>query len=165
MGRILAGLALAVLLAPAILGQDNSNRRERFELFNACRPMRLVVEHLNDDAADIGLTREALRAAAESRLRAARLYTEDSVRADLAYLYVNVNVSGRAVNIVLGYNKWVTDEFGQSLNAQTWVTGGTGMQGGDANYVVSFLSRYLDTFLAAYLRVNEEACGYPAGRP
>ena len=165
MGRILAGLALAGLMAPAIAGQDTSNRRDRFRLFNACRPMELVVEHLNDDAADIGLDKKALQAAAESRLRAARVYTEDPVRADFSYLYVNVTVTGRAFNISLEYSKWVTDEFGQSSNAQTWHTGGTGTQGGNASYVVSSLSRELDTFLAVYLRVNEEACGHPAGRP
>ena len=165
MGRILAGLALAALMVPAIAGQGTSNRSERFRLFNACRPMRLAVEQLNDDAANIGLTRETLQAAAESRLRAARLYTEDPTRADFAYLYVNVNVTGRAFNISLGYSKWVTDEFGQTSTAQTWHTGGTGTLGGDTGHVVSSLSRELDTFLAAYLRINEEACGYPAGRP
>lgn len=165
MGRLLAALALAVLMAPAIAGQDSSGRRDSFELFNACRPMGLVVENLHDDAADIGLTKESLQAAAESRLRAARLYTEDMVTAGFTYLWLSVTVTGRAFNITLGYNKWVTDEFGHTSRAQTWVTGGTGTHGSDAGYVVSSLSRYLDTFLAAYLRANEEACGYPAGRP
>lgn len=95
MGRILTGLALASLLVPAIAGQDSSNRRERLELFNACRPMELAIEQLHSASADIGLTREALQAAAESRLRAARLYTEDWRRADGAWLYVKVSVVGR----------------------------------------------------------------------
>lgn len=65
----LASLSVAALLAPAAVGQV----RERFELFNACRPMRLVVEGLPDRAAAIGLTEQSLQAAAESRLRGARL--------------------------------------------------------------------------------------------
>jgi len=127
--------------------------------------MVLVVEDLNDDAADMGLTMEALQAAAESRLRAARLYTEDSVTARFASLYVNVHVVGRGFSISLGYSKWVTDEFGQSRGAETWGRGITGMHSGDTGFVMSHLSRLLDMFLAAYLRVNEEACGYAAGRP
>ena len=169
MGRTLAGLALAALLAPAIAGQDSSNWLElfgeRFRLFNACRPMQLVVEDLSDDAGEIGLRREALQAAAESRLRAGRLYTDDSARADYSYLYLNVNVGGRAYSISLEYYKSTTDEFGQSSTAPTWRRSGTGTHGGNAGYIVSGLSQYLDTFLAAYLRVNEESCGSPAGRP
>ncbi|MXY68586.1 MAG: hypothetical protein F4Y47_08495 [Acidobacteriia bacterium] len=165
MGRILSGLLLVALLAPGIAGQDISNRLERFYLFNACRPMQLVVEELDDDAADIGLTQEALQAAAESRLRAARLYAVDGIRADFSHLYVNINVTPRAFSVSLAYYKWVTDEFGQSASAQTWHSGATGTHGGDAGYIVSALSQYLDTFLAAYLRVNEESCGSPAGRP
>ena len=77
MRRVLAPLALAALLAPAAAGQDAGIEPsiKRFQLFNACRPMRLVVERLGDDATEIGLKKEALQAAAESRLRAARLYT------------------------------------------------------------------------------------------
>lgn len=169
MGRSLAGLALAALLAPAIAGQDSSNWPERFgerfKLFNACRPMKLVVEGLNDDAGDIGLTEEALQAAAESRLRAGLLYTNDSARAGYSYLYLNVNVFRGAYSTSLGYYKSVTDEFGNLGSAQSWHTGVTGTHGGDAGYIVSGLSLQLDGFRAAYLRVNEESCGSPAGRP
>ena len=110
-------------------------------------------------AAAIGLTEGALQATAESRLRAARLDTEDATKAGLAYLYVNVNVTGRAVGVSVQYNKFLTDEFGKAAPASTWHTGSTGTHGGDASYIVSNLSQHLDRFLAAYLRVNEEACG------
>ena len=72
MRRALASLSVAALLTPAAMGQTP----ERFELYNACRPVKLVVERLSDRAAAIGLTKQSLQAAAESRLRAARLYTE-----------------------------------------------------------------------------------------
>ena len=46
-----------------------SARRERFELCYVCSPMGIVVEFVHDDAKVIGLTRERLQVAAESRLR------------------------------------------------------------------------------------------------
>ena len=114
MQRILALLPLVALLAPMADGQDAASRRERFQLFNACRPTRLLIEGLSDEAGKIGLTEENLQVAAESRLRAARLYTEDWRRADSARLYVNVNVVGRAFAIDVYYEKRVSDAFGGS---------------------------------------------------
>ena len=58
-------------------GQTQVTARERFELFNNCGRMRLIVEGLNPDAAAIGLTEKRLQFAVESRLRGARLYTSD----------------------------------------------------------------------------------------
>ena len=144
---------------PASGHASESVEFEQFHLFNACQPMGLAVEGLNDDARDIRLTEERLRVAADSRLRAARLYTSDALRADYAYLYVNVNVSGPAFSIRLAYNKIARDMFGRTGWATTWTTGAAGTHGRDASYIVSVLSEHLDRFLAAYLRVNEEACG------
>ena len=73
------------------------------ELFSECRPMHLIVESLPPDALEIGLTVNSIQAAAESRLRSARLY--DSSRAASNYLYINVNVVGRAFSTGLKYNK------------------------------------------------------------
>ena len=114
MQRILALLPLVALLAPMADGQDAASRRERFQLFNACRPTRLLIEDLSDEAGKIGLTEENLQVAAERRLRAARLYTEDWRRADSARLDVNVNVVGRAFAIDVYYEKRVSDAFGGS---------------------------------------------------
>lgn len=154
-------LVLAALCVVPAAGQ--SLRLERFRLFNACRPMILVVERLGDDAGKIGLAEENLQVAAESRLRAARLYTEDSERADFAYLYVNINVVGRAYSISVHFNKRVSDTLGEFGTAITWTSGSTGTSG-NGSFIVSNLSQHLDRFLAAYLRVNEDACGSPADR-
>ena len=54
--------------------QEAEEEKKRFELYNGCLPMDLVVEVLSDDAKEIGLSREAIQNALESRLRAARLY-------------------------------------------------------------------------------------------
>ena len=189
MRRILASLALATLLAPVAAGQGAAGLGKRFGLFNACRPMMLVVEELSSDAAAIGLAREDFLRAAESRLRGARLYVEvfwkaserellaaavnddkeklDAIKAKLpkgnpgdAVLYLQAIVIGRAVSLSVEYKKKVTDEFGVANFATTWESTRAGMTG-TGTYIVSELSRLLDEFLAAYLRVNEEVCGSP----
>ena len=143
--------------------------RKRFQLFTGCHPMFLVVEGLSDGASKIGLTKEDIRAAAESRLRSARLY--DSGASHYLYvLYVNVNVVGRAFNIDLEFKKNVLDPLsGNAGFATTWLTGSTGTHGGNANYIVSSVSRHMDKFLVEFLRVNEKACGKrlapPRARP
>ena len=157
MRRALALLFLVALLASAASGQGSASRQDRFRLFNACRPMQLLVESLGNEERKIGLTEDALQAAAESRLRAARLYTEDPEGADDATLYVNVNVAGRAFNISVEYTKALSDAFGETGLARTWISGSTGTAS-TGGFIVSSLSQYLDRFLAAYLRINEEAC-------
>ena len=149
-------LAAMCLQVPAVNGQDTL---ERFQLFNNCRPMLLVVERLPDNAAEIGLTEERLQVTAESRLRSARLYTEDFLAAGFSRLYINVNILTSAFNVSVEYGKTVTDEFGLEYLATTWDRATVGTHGRrGSNYIVSTLSEHLDTFLAAYLRVNEAAC-------
>ena len=149
---------LGILLTASTVQAQAASDWDRFGLFNACRPMMLVVEELPSDAQAVGLTRERIQLAAESRLRAARLYTE-SMKANSAYLYVNINVVGRAHSMTVEYRKWVTDLVSNSNGAATtWKTGGTGTHGGDAGFIIQALSSYLDEFLAGYLRVNESVC-------
>ena len=130
---------------------------QRFELFNTCEPFDLVIEGVESDARKIGLTKESITMAAESRLRSARLYSSVATG---AYLYVNVNVVGNAFSLVLRFNKVVLDSAsGVSLFAPTWQKGTTGTHGGTgAAYIMSALSSQMDTFLTQYLRVNEAAC-------
>ena len=78
---------------------------------------------------------------------------------------MNISVVGRAYNTRVTYSKLVTDAFAAKDLAVTWHTGSSGTHGGDAGYIMSWLSQHLDKFLAAYLRVNELACESPAGRP
>ena len=132
------------------------NRIDRFDLFADCRPMHLAVESLSPAASKIGLTKEAIRAAAESRLRSARLY--HSIRS-APYLYINVNVVGRGFSISLEFKKDVYDLLsGNRGLATTWDRGGTGTHGGYANFLLSSISRHMDKFLVEFLRVNEKAC-------
>ena len=151
-----AKLGLLALVALTTTGQDIETRINRFQLFNNCKPMNLAVEDLTDAAAEIDLTRERLVLAAESRLRGARLYTEDSGQ---PHLYLNVHVYGPAFSISLMYRKHVRDLASSEVNvATTWRVGATGTHGGGAEFIVSRVSGYLDRFLTEYLRVNEAAC-------
>ena len=74
----------------------------------------------------IGLTEESIQAAVESRLRSARLYDADAS----PYLYVNVNVVGRAFSARLEYNKTVYDQISTERGlATTWKIGSAGTHG------------------------------------
>lgn len=154
--------ALALLLpasgAHVATVEETKNLIARFELFADCRPMRLVVESLSPHASKIGLTEEAIRAAAESRLRSARLY-RSTLSAPYHYLYINVSVVGRGISISLDFRKDVYDPLsGNTGFAITWNTGGAGTHGGNANYILSSISRHMDKFLVEFLRANEKAC-------
>ena len=157
-GCLLVGLIL-VMPFSFVRAQTESagecNSFECFRLYTACEPIKLVVEQLNSDANDIGLQRQAIINAAESRLRSARIY--DSSASD--YLYVNIHVAGKAFAIRLELNKMLLDlRTIQSRPAKTWHTGSTGTHGGDSQYILGSLSKHLDAFLTEFLRVNEPAC-------
>ena len=131
-------------------------RFSRFQLFANCEPMDVwIIGFDNPDAPNIDLTRDSVQAAAESRLRSARLYRSTSS----LYLHIGVTLTERAFGVDVDYNKPVIDQFsGESFTAVTWRSGSIGTHGGDASYVLSYISRHLDKFLVEYLRVNEEAC-------
>ena len=162
MKTMIAGLIALVALPTPVLAEElsviqRSNQRiKRFELFNDCRPMSLIIENLSDDAKKIGLTRAHLYRVAESRLRSARIYQDDYSQLK-EYLYVNVHVVGSAFSASLRYNRRVTNEHGHNGIASTWVQGYTG-SADSASSVAFGLSELMDMFLAEYLRVNEDAC-------
>ena len=81
-------LAAFLLSASSASAEEDVSDVDRFKLWNACRPVDLIVEGLSDDAGKIDLRREDIETAVRARLRSARIYDEN---AD-PYLYVNVNV-------------------------------------------------------------------------
>ena len=128
----------------------------RFKLYNHCNPMDLVIEALPAAAKKIGLTKEDVQVAVESRLRSARLYSSEP---QSSFFYVNLNVIGSSFNIMLQFNKEVYDPASNNTRpTATWVEGTTGTHSGDGGYILSSLSRLIDKFLVEYLRVNEDAC-------
>ena len=72
--------AVAILalsfMAPATAEETFEERYARFQLFANCTPMDLYV-WVSSEAEEIGLKATSVRAAAESRLRSARLYDSE----------------------------------------------------------------------------------------
>ena len=167
MKRISYVVGVASAAAGVILGAGApaaAEELDRFALFADCAPMRLVVDLLDADATETGLTENAIRNAAESRLRSARLYDPQGQQV----LYIGVEAEGAgylaAVTLHLHYNKVLHDALsGERGHAPTWMDGTIGAFLGDTGEVVSQLSLLLDRFLVEYLRVNEEACSRTVG--
>ena len=145
-------LALALTITPV----QETTDRNLFRLFNNCEPMSLVVEVSGDDedVKKVGLTKERVQFAVESRLRGARLF-----RSYLSLPGLAVNLDG-AFTISMSYTKTLFDSVsGKNSFAPTWdrsILGTHGQRG--TEYIVSGLSELLDEFLTEYLRVNEDAC-------
>lgn len=153
----IALLALALVAPTAALGQTSSiPSMARFQLWDACRPMDLVVEDLSSDAVEAGLQPQDIEVAVRSRLRSARIYAEDAAA---PYLYVQVSVLGRAFHIKIEYKKMVRDvSTGLAFPAATWGTGSIGTHGQDSGFILSGVSRGVDVFIDEYLRVNGPDC-------
>ena len=162
MGNI-QSLILALFLAPVsfVQAQEVSDR-DKFELWNNCAEIHLVVDDLRPEAAELNLRQEDIETAVRSRLRGARIYTEnwfDDNGSWIPRLYINVNTVGFAFNINAGLSKWVSDSASGQLGfAATWKTGTTGTHANDASYILSNVSQLTDKFIDEYLRVNAAAC-------
>ena len=148
-------LALALTITPV----QETTDRDLFQMFNNCEPMSLAVEVSGDDedVKKVGLTKERVQFAVESRLRGARVFKS---YLSLPGLEVHVTVLDGAFTISMRYNKTLFDSVsGKNSFAPTWdrwILGIHGQPGSE--YIVSGLSEFLDEFLTEYLRVNEAAC-------
>ena len=150
---ILPFIAMLILAVPA--RAENVTGYDRFQLWNDCQPMRLVVEGLDKDTTDIGLTKDAITVAVRSRLRAARLYTAETD----PRLYVRVQVVDTAFYTSVEYGKRVADSAsGGSTVVTTWGARSIGTHSRNASYILSPVSENVDKFIDEYLRVNEDAC-------
>ena len=149
-------MALAVaVLAASTLGEDDA---ERFRLFADCAPVGIYVVGFPDEhAAAIGLTKESVELAAQSRLRAARLYsTFDKSRVDL---WIAVHLTEYAAVVSVEFKKRVIDtESWTEGYVRTWSAEVFGTHGDNSSGVQGKLSELMDRFIDAYLRVNEAAC-------
>lgn len=128
---------------------------ERFELWTDCQPMVMSVFVSDRTEGGARLTEESVRSAVESRLRAARLYSDGT---DSVWLKVSVfrgeHTYYTAISLLKERFDFRTGLRGASTTWDTWATGR-----GSADYVRSSIAELMDTFLAAYLRVNDKACG------
>jgi len=157
MKKLAPALFALALAAPVAVGQAGSTPTEldRFRLWDACHPMSLIVEGLPSDAVEAGLQSQDIEVAVRSRLRSARIYDEEGI----SFLYVNVNVVGRAYNISVQYHKLLWDSStALSFTTNTWATGRTGTHRQDSGFVLSGVSWHVDKFIDEYLRVNGPDC-------
>lgn len=151
---VVAAVAFTLPAAAQGLLEELEELQAKFELFAACQPTALIVEGLRHE--DV-ITKSAIQNAAESRLRAARIYTDLGI--STPYLYINVNVgAGPAFGIHIEFKKWMSDEYGNDGLAAAWSTGTTGTHGGDGSYILSIISEHMDKFIVEYFRANDEAC-------
>lgn len=159
MKNFLKVIALFLLITATAQAQSEQERQElerqmaRFELFTGYAPVRLLVEDLPENAAEIGLTRQAITTTVRSRLRGARIYNSE-IR--YPYLYVNVNVVGRAHSISLELNQVVFSPAAElSGSVTTWNVGMTGTHGGPgSSYILQGVGQVTDLFIDEYLAVN-----------
>ena len=157
-----AGLALAVPLE----GQEVT-ASDRFGLFTECAPIFASGVINGEEAEEIGLTRDRIDTMAESRLRAARLWTDSYLGLSLPspppQLSIGVAVFEGAFAYKMSLSRLV-DGFGSGTGfATTWkqptaAWPAIGTHSGDASFIMQQLSEEIDAFILAYLRVNEGSC-------
>ena len=157
---IFAALVLAIGAMPG--SAETANEVERRQLYTACAPTDFVVEALDaEDSQRTGLTEQEIANAVESRLRAARLFTPTAEQTlnEEQYLYINANITDHAFSINVELNRYLKDiGYGFGGYVAVWRTGGAGTHGGNGQYLLGVVSKYLDRFIASYLRVNEANC-------
>ena len=149
-GRAFLAVALASFLAAAPALAQNVNQ---FELFVDCKPVDLVVEDIEAEGGHV-VRGEAIRNAAEARLRSARMYDPQGP----GILYIKFHDFGLVgVGLNVEFYKRVVDEYGNDGLVRTWRVGGIWFRGDDGDYISS-VSRYMDRFIVEYFRANDSAC-------
>ena len=154
-----------LLLATGIM--DRSAAVQDENLFAHCAPMDLLVKNLGPEATQAtGLTRQAIVNATEARLRSARLFLPSKKQMENPqtqgrdqFFYISVNIVGFGYSIGIELYRYMKDlGYGVPGYAVVWQTGGVGTHSGNGNFILGHVSRHLDGFLTAYLRVNEGHC-------
>lgn len=146
-----------MLAAPACadVREELNLRLGRFQLWNECKPIDLLVGDLDSDAKDISLNQGKIETAVRSRLRSARIFDPE----ELKYLYVGVTVVDHAFNLRLDFRKPVLDIASDEIFlSATWKISFTGAHGKRSEYIMSAIYEAVDEFIDEYLRVNADAC-------
>ncbi len=152
----LLALIAVSLASGSSVGAEKVSDYDRFQLWNGCKPIDLVVEvHATKEDGDVVPTEKAVEVAVRSRLRGARLYDPDGA----AYLYAYIHVVGTAFRQEIEFWKRVHDlASGQTYGTAIWEVGSTGTHGGNADYILGGTARHVDEFIDEYLRVNASEC-------
>ncbi len=162
-------LAVFAVIQPGSIKAQHINDHDRRRLYNACRPMAVVVKRLSNDAKRIGLTEHRLWLAAVTHLRPVGIYSDsyDRTKTDGSVLYVSAHVVGSGFNVSVEYHKggrgvvpsnrlgavWRAHQVGHVLPGAPGALRFTG-----ASFVLAPLNSLILRFRQEYLRVNKEDC-------
>lgn len=150
-------IASLVLWGLPAEGQQSPSKADRFSLYNHCAPLGLAVDPLSEDTAATGLAKSHLEALAESRLRAADLFSDD------ALTILRVGASRYAIE--MQYMKPVIDVASNESETIRTFSRTAAVRDGTAAGAMLEVSKLLDLFLVEYARVNESVCGEAAPVP
>ena len=139
-------------------------QRDSFQLWNRCEPVTLDLTYQTEEL--VVTTRNlsdleyanAVATMLESRLRAARIYSDNNEIPQFATLFVHIQVVGNAFAVRMELRKFVTDiRSNMQYRAGTWSTSGVGVAS-DHTHVLSIVSKNIGEFVDEYLRVNGPSC-------
>lgn len=145
--RILVGALLGLL---SVAAQDVSFKSSPLK---GIQTLAVQVEKLSEAALRIGLKEEAVRTAAELRLKREGVAIADN----LAYpcLYEKISVAGPVCAIRLEIREEATlTRIPLSFRVTTWYAESSGAHGGSAGMVMAALQERLDGLIRDYYKAN-----------
>ena len=146
---LLASLVLCLAMPLAAHSQD----KERFQLFNHCKPVFVQLSAIGVSE----IVEQRVQNLIESRFRAARLYSDTHHQTFLRVTIAGPLPSHSSVGFL--FFKPMRDLISNEISVDS-VWGHTlyGCDHASMDDMISDVSRLTDKFIAAYLRVNSEAC-------
>ena len=155
-------LAVVLLFFPlsVVPASDEVTDYDRFQLWNDCEPMDVIVGVSGGGAEEIGLKQEGIKLTAMSILNAAGLYDADKPYALLVWAYAMDEPFSRPFAINLRYLKPVYDPATElTMLAVTWQDDTYGrIYKRDAKFVLTTLMQEVDSFIDEYKQVNGDSC-------
>jgi len=157
-------ILLFLVMMPAQAGERLLNQWSDWWLLNDCLPVTLAVDLFIEDAEESELTKGQIRIIAESRLRAAGLYSDDASLSDLPFLHVIIDNLGNdySVDVKFSASRSKIVERLPHLKELEFEMADAGVSavkyGGTAEFVMQSLSEQIDFFIDEYLRVNAKDC-------
>ena len=118
--------------------------------------VRVVIEKLDDEAENLGLTTAALSDRINKALRAGGLRPITEGYPD-HYFYVNINVLKNSFNIEVSYHRKVNYRAGDA-ERWTWATTWSKERIGtsqSADYVLKSVAEMVNTFVEEFAKANE----------
>lgn len=140
----------ANLIHGQTISSDNGLEVENHE------SVTIILEQLNQDALNIGLSRDRIMSRARIRLR--QLGLEQGKFTTHGYLYIRATVVGSSFALELNYNREVNFEVEDNLYRRTatvYNKGVVGTHNRNPEFIISSLDGLFDQFLSDYLDAND----------